>query len=131
MNTDTELLHQGDNIVLTNEFNFSDSIFELTETEVAPLTGNFTTVANQINSKLKKYENLLRLGHINARSVPKHIHEIDKTLQETDLDALGVSEHFLSKNTPENIFQVPGYNFIHVDRDMQCRGGGGVYLSFF
>ena len=64
MNTDTELLHQGDNIVLTNEFNFSDSIFELTETEVAPLTGNFTTVANQINSKLKKYENLLRLGHI-------------------------------------------------------------------
>ena len=129
MNTDTELLHQGDNIVLTNEFNFSDSIFELTETEVAPLTGNFTTVANQINSKLKKYENLLRLGHINARSVPKHIHEIDKTLQETDLDALGVSEHFLSKNTPENIFQVPGYNFIHVDRDMQCRGGVGLYLS--
>ena len=118
MNTDTELLHQGDNIVLTNEFNFSDSIFELTETEIPPLIGDFTTVADQINIKLKNFENLLRLGHINARSVPKHIHEITKTLLETKLDALGVSEHFLSKNTPENIFQVPGYNFIHVDRDM-------------
>ena len=129
MNTDTELLHQGDNIVLTNEFNFSDSIFALSETEVAPLGCDFTTVADQVNNKLKNFENLLRLGHINARSIPKHIAEIDKTLQDTKLDALGVSEHFLSKNTPENTFQVPGYNFIHVDRDMQCRGGVGLYLD--
>jgi hypothetical protein len=37
MNAETEILHQGDNIVLTNEFNFEDPIFNLQETSVEPL----------------------------------------------------------------------------------------------
>ena len=51
MNNDIELLHQGDDIVLTNEFNFSDSIFDLTETNIPRLSDEFSTVANQINFK--------------------------------------------------------------------------------
>ena len=75
MNTDNELLHQGDNIVLTNEYNFSDSIFHLNETNIAPLMGDFQTVSHQINCKLKNFDHLLKLAHINARSIPKHVHE--------------------------------------------------------
>ena len=128
LTTDTELLHQGDNIVLTNEYNFSEPIFHLNETIVTPLNDEFSTVANQINLKLKTSDKYLKLAHINARSIPKHIHEIDKILQDTTIDILGVSETFISQDTPENICKIPGYNLIHVDRDMQCRGGVGIYI---
>ena len=129
MNTDTDLLHQGDDIVLTNDFNFSDSIFDLNETFITPLNGDFSTVANEINLKLRNYNNLLSVAHINARSIPKHVHEIDKILQETSIDIIGVSETFISKQTPENICKIPGYNLVHVDRDMKSRGGVGIYLN--
>ena len=50
-------------------------------------------------------------------------------MQETTIDIIGVSETFISQNTPENICKIPGYNFIHLDRDMQCRGGVGLYIN--
>ena len=129
MNTNTKLLHQGDNIVLTDEFDFSDSMFELKETIFEALDGTFHTVADQINCKLKLFDNLLKLAHINARSIPKHLHEIIKILQETAIDILGVSETFISKQTPDHICKIPGYNFVHFDRDHQSRGGVGIYLN--
>ena len=51
MNNDIELLHQGDDIVLDNEYNFANSIFDLNETNVPLLNNDFSTVANQINVK--------------------------------------------------------------------------------
>lgn len=129
MNTDAELLHQGDDIVLTNEYNFSESMFDLNETQITPLSGDFSTVGKYINLKLKNCDNLLKLAHVNARSIPKHAHEIEKILLDTSIDILGVSETFISQHTPENICKIPGYNLVHVDRDMQCRGGVGIYLN--
>ena len=129
MNAETEILHQGDNIVLSNEFNFEESIFNLKETSVAPLDIDFPTVTELINFKLKNHENLLKLGHINARSVPKHVHEIDRILSETAIDILCVSETFISKDTPENICKIPGYNLVHIDRTSQSRGGIAIYIS--
>ena len=129
MNNNTELLHQGDDIVLSEDFNFSQEIFELAETEVPQLGFDFSTVIDQINFKLKYYENLLKVAHINARSIPKHVHEIDRILQATAIDILCVSETFISKGTPENVCKIPGYNLIHVDRDMSCRGGVAIYLN--
>ena len=78
MNNNIELLHQGDDIVISNEFNFTDSIFDLTETEIPSLNDEFSTVANLINLKFNTFQNLLKLAHINARSIPKHVHEIEK-----------------------------------------------------
>ena len=134
MNNNTELLHQGDDLVLTEEFNFSESIFDLGETTIPSLNGDFSTVADQINLKLKNYGNLLKLAHINARSIPKHVHEIDKILQdcsdrEVCIDILGSCETFISPNTPESTYKIPGYNITHVDRDVSCRGGVALYVS--
>ena len=129
MNAETEILHQGDNIVLTNEFNFEDPIFNLQETSVEPLDIDFPTVTELINFKLKNYDNLLKLGHINARSIPKHVHEIDRILSNTAIDILCVSETFISEDTPENICKIPGYNLVHIDRTAQSRGGIAIYIS--
>ena len=66
---------------------------------------------------------------INARSVPKHLHEISKITEETSMDVLCVCETFISGNTPKSAFTIPGYNFFHVDRLTKCRGGVGCYIS--
>ena len=123
------MLHQGDDLVLTEEFNFADPIFDLFETEIPTLGAEFITVADQIKNILVNYDHLLKLGHINARSFPKHVHEIDKVVTEAGLDALGVSESFISKNTPLSICKIPGYNLIHKARDHKCRGGVGLLLK--
>ena len=122
-------LHQEDDIVLNPDFDFSDSIFDLNEPEIPILNNNFTTPSREINFKFKNYENLAKLAHVNARSIPKHIHEIDKIVSETKLDILGVSETFISENTPTSIYQIPGYKFINKSRDKKCRGGIGIYVN--
>ena len=93
-------LHQEDDIVLNQEFDFSNSMFDLNETVIPKLSNNFSTPSNEINLKFKNYDNLAKLAHVNARSIPMHIHEIDKIITETKLDILGVSETFISENTP-------------------------------
>ena len=122
-------LHQEDDIVLNQDFDFSDAIFDLSEPDIPRLSNDFTTPAREINFKFKNYENLAKLAHINARSIPKHIHEIDKIVTETKLDILGVSETFISKHTPESIYQIPGYKYINKSRDKKCRGGIGIYVN--
>ena len=126
MNETEELLHPGDNIVLTNEFNFTDPMFDLTEPDIPTLGFEFLTVVDQIRKMFKGFDNLLKLGHINARSIPKHVHEIERVIEE--FDALGVCETFMSKDTPLSICKIPGYNLVHKARDLKCRGGVGLYL---
>ena len=122
-------LHQEDDIVFDLDFDFSDAIFDLNESEVPKLSNDFTTPANEINLKFKNYENLLKLAHINARSTPKHIHEIENIVLKTLLDILGVCETFISENTPESIYQIPGYKYFNKSRDKKCRGGVGIYVN--
>ena len=121
-------LHQEDNIVLSDNFDFSQSIFDLEEPNFPSLCNDFLTPSDFIKQKLSNFLNLFKIGHVNARSIPKHLHEVDKTIHEADLDALGASETFISGNTPKSSFEIPGYNFFHVDRNMTCRGGVGVYI---
>ena len=123
-----EILHPEDNI-LTEDFNFSQDIFDLSEPDIPTLGKNFLTPCNHLNMKFKNYRNLLNIAHVNARSAPKHIHEIDRIIRGTDLDILGISETFISPNTPKSVYQLSGYNFFHKDRDMKCRGGVGIYIN--
>ena len=120
-------LHQGDNIVLLDNFDFSQSIFSLEEPNIASLSNEFLTPCKIIEKQFENYGHLLKLAHINACSIPKNLHEIDKIIHEANFDVLGVCETFISGNTPKNAFAIPGYKFFHVDRTMSCRGGVGIY----
>ena len=122
MNNNNILLHQEDGIALDDDFNFSDPAFDLQEPDIPSLSNSFSTASQTINFKLNKFDNLVKIAHINARSVPKHIHEIDKIVSETSLDILGISETFISDNTPKSIYQIPGFNFFNKNRDKKCRG---------
>ena len=128
MEDDNIPLHQEDAIVIDSEFDFSDSIFDLNEPDIPQLNYTFSTPSDIINSKFKNYTNLSKFAHINARSIPKHIHEIEKIVNETGFDVLGVSETFISDHTPKSIYQIPGYKFINKNRDKKCRGGIGIYV---
>ena len=121
-------LHQEDNIVLSDNFDFSQSIFDLEEPDIPSLGEDFSTTCDFINQKLSNFENLIKIGHVNARSVPKHLHEIHRVLHGTNMDAMGTCETFITGNTPKSSFEIPGYNFFHVDRTMSCRGGVGAYI---
>ena len=108
-------LHQGDNIALSENFDFSQSMFDLEEPHFPSLSDDYLTPVNFINEKFKHHDNLLKLAHVNARSIPKHLHEIDKVIHETNLDILGTCETFISSDTPKTSFEIPGYNFFHVE----------------
>ena len=122
-----ELLHQEDNITLTENFDFSQSIFDLEEPNFAPLGSDFVTPTSTITQAFLGFEKLLKFGHINACSVPKHQHEIEKIIKLFDI--LGVCESFITPNTPRAAFEISGYNFFHVDRISKSRGGVACYVS--
>ena len=42
---------------------------------------------------------------------------------------MGTCETFITPDTPKAAFNIPGYNFFHVDRTMSSRGGVGAYVS--
>ena len=120
-------LHMEDNIVLNENFDFSQSIFDLVEPNIPSLGNDFLTPYNMIKNKFKNFEHLIKLAHVNSCSIPKHLHEIEKIIRLFDI--LGTCETFISSNTPKTAFDIPGYNFFHVDRFMASRGGVGVYVN--
>ena len=120
-------LHQEDNIVLENTFDFSLSIFDLEEPNIASLGDDFQTPSNFIKNKLKNYEHLVKIGHVNARSIPKHLHEIINLNDKVNFDILGACETFITPNTPKTSFEIGGYNCFHADRTMSSRGGVALY----
>ena len=129
MNNNNIPLHQEDDIVFDNDYDFSDSFFDLNETLISKLGIDFKTPIEKIKLKFKNCEDLLKLGHVNVRSLPKHIHEIERYLLETLLDIFGVSETFISENTPQSLYQIPGYKYINKSRDKKCRGGVGLFVN--
>ena len=120
-------LHQGDNIVLLENFDFSQSIFDLEEPNIPSLSDDFLVPVKVIKEAFTNYENLVKIGHVNARSIPKHLHEIERIIYQ--FDVFGTCETFISSNTPKTSYQIPGYNFFQVSREMSCRGGVGVYIN--
>ena len=102
-------LHQGDNIVLSENFDFSQSIFDLPEPILPLLSGYFFTPIDIIKKKFENHDNLLKLGHVNACSVPKHLHEIERIIEY--FDVFGTCETFIKPNTPKTAFNISGYNF--------------------
>ena len=114
--------------MLLENFDFSQAIFDLQEPNIPSLSDNFLTPSKVIKEKLGNYENLINFAHINACSIPKHLHEIDNIIHQVNFDILGACETFISGNTPKTSFNIAGYNFFHVDRTMSSRGGVGLYV---
>lgn len=70
----------------------------------------------------------LNVIHINARSIPRHIHEISDILSNSKTDFCTVSESFLNNNTVPSGYEVDGFTLLRNDR--QTFGGGtAIYCS--
>uniref|UniRef100_A0A1Y1M3U5 Reverse transcriptase domain-containing protein n=1 Tax=Photinus pyralis TaxID=7054 RepID=A0A1Y1M3U5_PHOPY len=71
----------------------------------------------------------LNIAHLNVRSLLAHFSEFKDMLQAASYDVLGVTETWLTDQINTDVIQIPGYNFIRIDRITTTRGGGvGMYI---
>ena len=64
MDSNNVPLHQEDDIVFDDDYDFSDAIFDLEEPEIPRLSNNYSTPVNKIKLKFKNFDNLLKIAHI-------------------------------------------------------------------
>ena len=94
-----------------NEIDYLNPIYDLEERPIPEISTDFLTPIEIINKKLKTERNHLINGHINACSIPHHYDEIQRTMNNTDIDILAVSETFICEKTPKMLYEIPGYKF--------------------
>ena len=119
------------NIEADAEYNaeFRNPQYDLEERPIPHISSDFLTPMEVIKNKFKHFNNNLTSFHINAGSIPKHYDEIVRVLDETGFNILCVSETFVCEKTPKIFYEIPGYSFVHRDRNMKCRGGTGLYIK--
>ena len=78
------------------------------------------------NKGLKNFRDHFIIGHLNARSLNKNIIELKAILDDTDFDAVSISESWLRSRTPKDRFKINGYKIFRNDR--KNKRGGGVCL---
>ena len=110
--------------ILSGNYNFSDDIFDNIEIFIPTVINGVASPIEQVNADFKDLHHLLLIGHLNARSVPKHFYEIERILHETNFDIVGVSETFLKTHSPKNLCNISGYKFFRKDH-LYANGGGG------
>lgn len=128
MNPVTNLINEEDAQILLGEVNFSDSFFDLEETFVPSIADGHQTPIEIINDELRNHNDNLKVAHINARSVSKHIDEIKMVVQSTQFDVICVSETFIKSHTPKNLIKIGGYTLFCKNRTAKCGGGVGIYV---
>lgn len=70
---------------------------------------------------------ILKLGHINVRSLIGKVCNLRNLIELHNLDVVGVTETWLSCASDLGCVNIPGFSFVHVPRP--TRGGGvGVYI---
>ena len=113
-------------------FNFEDEYFtnnpdvETTNTFVP--TYDYISPLRQVMVDLDKHKDSLRIGHLNASSVPKHIDEVKRILKDTGLDILAITESFIKGKVPEDRLQIDGYKLLNVNRTGAEQGGLALYI---
>ena len=122
------IINEEDSQILLGECNFSDSFFDLEETFIPTGRTEHITPIDIINNNLKDCNGNIKIAHINARSISKHIHEITRVVQATTFDVIGVSETFIKKDTPKNLIKIEGYTLFNKNRTGKCGGGVGLYV---
>ena len=93
-----------------NIFNFQDDFFQNVNNNNVQLDDDLlrdiNTPIDQLNKDLENGQNWLRFLHLNARSIPGHLHEISRVLSGTSADIAGVSETFIKNDTPEHHYNI-------------------------
>ena len=105
--------------------------FDFFDTHISiPLDYILTTNAPifDINNNLRPFSDLLRIGHMNAVSVPLHRDQIARVLYKCKFDIFAVCETNIKHNTPKYLYNIKGYKFFHVDRNHKNCGGVGIYI---
>ena len=110
------------------DYDFSDDFFINDEIIIPTVENGIASPIEQINSDFKNHRNFLLVGHMNARSVPKHIQDMERILHETRFDVVGVSETFLKKHTPKDLCSIAGFKFFRNDRTSAAGGGVGIFV---
>lgn len=111
-----------------------EDFFDLIDQDVAPelsftnINSNTPAPLQEVRVNLSRFNNPLKIGHLNASSVPKHIAEITRILKYTELDILAITESFIKDDTPEHRTQIKGYNLIKVNRTTANQGGLCLYV---
>ena len=59
----------------------------------------------------------LKIGHLNIRSLPRHIDELKILLQENPFDVLWLNETWLNSSWSDAELAIDDYNFIRNDRN--------------
>ena len=92
------------------------------------LSGDVSPNPGWINSSLQKPG--LKIGHLNIRSLPKHLDELRIFLQENPFDVFCLNETWLNSSWRDGELIVEGYNLVRKDRqDDQCGGGTAIYYK--
>ena len=123
-----DLENNNSNQIMTGEFNFDEAHFIDEEIYIPKLNSNYSTPIQEINNNLNNYSKLIKIAHLNAVSLPKHRDEINRIINSTKLDIIGISETNVKKQTPMDVIKIPDYNFFHKNRDHKERGGVGIYV---
>lgn len=67
-------------------------------------------------------------GHLNVRSLTRHLNAIGDVIQRSNFDILCLSETWLTGDILESDIDIGGYSFVRCDR--RGRGGGvGMYIK--
>ena len=122
------LLHEEDDRIISGEFQFSDTIFDLREKTVTNLGTNFYTPSEKINKDFENLDSFLKIGHLNTSSVPKHRDELANLFHACKFDVFGAGETFIKDHTPKSVFSISDYKFFHKNRKKRSKGGVGLYV---
>ena len=71
---------------------------------------------------------LMRVGHLNVRSLTRHLDDVNHLLLSENLDVLCLSESWLTESVDDRMLVFPGYAIIR--RDRSGRSGGGVAIIY-
>ena len=90
---------------------------------------NVPAPIEEINLNLKPFNNLIKIAHLNAVSLPKYRDEISRVINKTKMDIIGISETNVKKNTPCELYKLDGYKFFNVNRENKHSGGVGIFVN--
>ena len=116
---------------MVDEWLFTGGSYNLSYSDVEQISltdsSEYMSSIEYVNHSFRNVSKYLKVGHINARSIPKNIDEIRRLAVSVSFDILAVSETWLTNNVPNDRVLINGYNITRTDRNCNHKGrGGGV-----
>lgn len=111
-------------------YEFEDNFFEssVMGDNVSVLDSSFE-VSDRIGQIISNHPDGFHVAHFNAKSLSHNIEDVRYYLGENRLQALGISETWLTENTPSNLVDIDGYTLVRNDRSRSRGGGVAFYIN--